>query len=146
MTFREGMTSISLPRLTRQCRVERVCFEQICKEGTCQCQFCLINPFFVCLTCCAQVRLRCSNIYRWTTTEEKQIFLFFCESTQFCWLHLAHSLPICDENLPSFAVSTQVSSDIRSHSPSAERFFYIPPCHVEPQKTSLISVGHPWVR
>ena len=50
-----------------------------------------------------------------------------------------HSLQIYDENVPSFAVSTLMSSNQRAL-PQC-RTLYILPCHVEPRKT-LISVGH----
>lgn len=49
----------------------------------------------------------------------------------------------CDENLPSFAVSTLVSF-LREHSPNAERFIF-PLCITFEPKKMLISVGHPFI-
>ena len=46
-------------------------------------------------------------------------------------------LQICDENLPSFAVSTLVCLFLREHSPNAERFTFPPLFHVWTQKTSI---------
>jgi hypothetical protein len=44
-----------------------------------------------------------------------------------------HCITFCDENLPSFAVSTLVSSDFKESTPHG-RTLYIPPCHVEPKR------------
>jgi len=60
------------------------------------------------------------------------------------WLSSTRSLQICDENLPSFAVSTLVSF-LRGALPQC-RTLYTPPFFLtfEPKKT-LISVGHPFI-
>jgi hypothetical protein len=86
-------------------------------RGTCQCRFCLIY-FSIDL----YSEMKCAN------EVNNSIFVgFTClvnEVSQFSWLTpSARSLQICDENLPSFAVSTLVSF-LREHSPNAERFTF----------------------
>ena len=102
------------------------------KKGTCQCQFCLISSFWL-PHCCSVIktangvlwigRLSWENIDDGRTLGE---FNYLVDST---YLFTTH---ICDENLPSFAVSTLVSSVQRALLQCGT--LYILPCHVEPKR------------